>query len=311
MFTAEKGHELLNNNGKAYYALWESESVSMMCSKWCHPTCSCSWDKDLVHIARINGEDIGVLEADLLVKVEGVFCHCFLLGLPEPYVPVVYFDPAHSGLVCLSYMHWPQGLQFLRMLHGIGRQLVTRISGQLLGCIIQVSAWNLAGIYSPYCWIHSRCSKWLPLVTLWLLSPSCSPGTKLISLAFTHNFPHSWESPAGPTTSEATFSFSSYRFPSYTAYYTVVSARTVTFPWGETTDGFHGTSLITKHEPLVYPMVTNVVIHILGSLWTKHVVNDNLLASPFTWLQHPNWDIEMHLMFPAYAGIQDLSHDPI
>lgn len=59
----------------------------------------------MVHTAGINGKDIGVLETDFMVMVEGVFCHCFLIGLPEPYVPVVYFDPALSGLVCLSYVH--------------------------------------------------------------------------------------------------------------------------------------------------------------------------------------------------------------
>jgi hypothetical protein len=40
-----------------------------------------------------------------MVMFEGVFCHCFLTGLPEPSVTVVYFDPALSGLACLSHVH--------------------------------------------------------------------------------------------------------------------------------------------------------------------------------------------------------------
>jgi hypothetical protein len=30
-----------------------------------------------------------------------VFCHCYITGLPETFLPVEYFDPALRGLVCL------------------------------------------------------------------------------------------------------------------------------------------------------------------------------------------------------------------
>jgi hypothetical protein len=77
-------------------------------------------DNDLVHTAGFNEEDIGVLETEVIVMGEFMFWHCYLTGLPEPYVPVVYSDPAVNGLACLSDVCGQLGLQFLGMLHGIG-----------------------------------------------------------------------------------------------------------------------------------------------------------------------------------------------
>jgi hypothetical protein len=155
MLSAEKDHELLNSIRKASYALWESESVSLMWSKWCHPTYSGSWDNDLVHIAGINGGDIGVLETHLMVMFEGVFCHCpqwtgLSVSCTLTTGPSLFKDVTWHRLV-VGY----QNFRTTTWLHHPG---VSMKSLQVLR-------------YSLYCWIHSRCSKWLPLVTLWLLSP--------------------------------------------------------------------------------------------------------------------------------------------
>jgi len=80
-------------------------------------------------------------------------------------------------------------------------------------------------------------------------------GTKLISLAFAHDFPHLWESPASPTTSEVSFpSLHTGAGVPGRLYHNAVFAKPLTSVGRESTSDFNGTS-ITVREPPVAPMV--------------------------------------------------------
>jgi len=82
-----------------------------------------------------------------------------------------------------------------------------------------------------------------------------SAGTKLMSLVFAHDFPHLWESPASPTTSEVSFpSLRTGAGVTGRLYHNAVFAKPLTFVGRETTGGSNGTT-VTMFEPPVAPTV--------------------------------------------------------
>jgi len=82
-----------------------------------------------------------------------------------------------------------------------------------------------------------------------------SAGTSLMSLVFAHDFPHLWESPASPTTSEVSFpSLCTGAAVTGRLYHNAVLAKPLTLVGRETTSGSNGTSM-TMREPLVAPMI--------------------------------------------------------
>ena len=104
---SEKSCKPLNHFDDNSYTLWEREwEVPMTHARSRHSPCSCCWDgtpspgpcwRTGPHI-QVGGEDLGVLELDLMVVVEYVLCHWQAVRLSKLNKLAVFFYPGHCAL---------------------------------------------------------------------------------------------------------------------------------------------------------------------------------------------------------------------